>query len=116
MEFEEAFLKPCKSLPHSFEDFDALHNRIGPHLGSVSSTQAEMDQKISSPAKDIIEVGSMTEEDGVTRLEDKVVNHQRGKEREAPATVRKGPLNLLDLPLDIMKDIFKMVSAKGNTP
>ena len=116
MESEESLLKPCKSLPPPFKDLDALHNRMGPHPGCVSFTQAEMDQGFSNPAKGIVEVGSMTQEDGVIRQREKIADHQRGRGREVAANVRKGgPLNLLDLPLDILKDIFKMVSAKGNT-
>ena len=116
MESEESLLRPCKSLPPSFKDLDALQNRATPHPGSVSSTQGEADQAIGGPTKDVIEGASVAQEDGVIGQEDKIASPERGKKPELAAIARrKGPLNLLDLPLDILKDIFKEVSAKGNT-
>lgn len=116
MESEESLLRPCKSLPPSFKDLDALQNRPTPHPGSVSSTQGEVDQAVTSPAKDVIEGVSVTQEDGVVGQEDRITGPQKGKKSELAAnTRREGPLNLLDLPLDVLKDIFKEVSTKGNT-
>ena len=116
MESEESLLRPCKSLLPPFKDLDTLQNRISPPLGSISSNQGEMDQGISSPVKDVIDGGSVAQEDGVIRQEDKIASPQRSKKSEIAASVRKeGPINLLDLPLDILKDIFKEVSAKGST-
>ena len=113
METEEFLLRPCKMLPPPFKDHDALQNRTSPHLGSLSSTQGEMGQGTSGPGKEI-DGSYMTEEDGVTLEEDKMSRLHKGKEKELATTVRKeGPLQLLDLPLDILKDIFKEVSAKG---
>ena len=113
MESEESTLRPCKSLPPLFKDLDPLQNRTSPHLGSISSTQGEMDQGVTGLAKDIVDGGSVTQEDGVIRQED-IASPQRGNEPETAASIRKeGPLNLLNLPLDILKDIFKEVSAKG---
>ena len=116
MESEESPLRPCKSLPLPFKDLDTLQNRTSPHLGSISSTQGEMDQGVTGPAKDIVDGGSVTQEDGVIRQEDNIANAQKGNEPGTAASIRKeGPLNLLNLPLDILKDIFKEVSAKGGT-
>ena len=113
MESEESLLRPCKSLPPPFEDHDALQNRTSPQLGSVSSTQGEVGQGNSNPEKEI-DGCYMTEEDGVTLQEDRMSRLPKSKEKESATTVRKeGPLQLLDLPLDILKDIFKEVSAKG---
>ena len=113
MESEESLLRPCKMLPPPFKDHDALQNRASPHLGSHSSTQGEMGQGTSGPGKEI-DGSYMTEEDGVILEEDKMSRLHKGKEKELATTVRKeGPLQLLDLPLDILKDIFKEVSAKG---
>lgn len=116
MNSEESLLRPCKSLPPLFKDHDAPQNRTSPHLGSVSSTQGEMGQGNSSPGKEI-DGSYMTEEDGVILEEDKMSRPHKGKEKDLATTVRKrGPLRLLDLPLDILKDIFKEVSAKGRSP
>ena len=116
MDSEESPLRPCKSLPLSFKDLDSLQNRISPHPGGISSTQGEMEQGVSGPAKDLVDGGSVKQEDGVIRQEDGIASPQRGNESETAASVRKeGPLNLLNLPLDILKDIFKEVSAKGST-
>ena len=110
MESEESLLRPCKSLPPPFKGHDALLNRMSPHMGSVS-TQGEMGQGANNPVKDI-EGGSTREDSVVTTQEDKILSHEKGKEGEAGAIVRReGPLNLLDLPLDILKDIFKEVST-----
>lgn len=116
MESEESLLRPCKSLPPPFKDHDALQNRISPYLGSVSSTQGEMGQGFSSPAKEN-EGSYVTQEDDVITQEDEVFRSHKGKETESAANVRReGPLNLLDLPLDILKDILKEVSiCKGDT-
>ena len=114
MESEESFLRPCKSLPPPIKDHDALQNRTSPNLGSSSSTQGEVVQGNNSPGKEI-DGSYMTEEDGVILEEGKVSRPYKGKEKELATTVRKaGPLRLLDLPLDILKDIFKEVSAKGS--
>ena len=116
MESEESPLRPCKSLPLPFKDLDTLQNRISPHLGSISSTQGEMDQGVTGTAKEIVDGGFVTQEDGVIRQEEKIASPQKGNEPETAASARKeGPLNLLKLPLDILKDIFKEVSAKGST-
>lgn len=112
MESEESLLRPCKSLPPPFKDHDVLQNRTSPHLGSLSTTQGEMGQGNSSPGKEI-DGSYMTEEDGVILEEGKASRPYKGNEKELATTVKKGPLQLLDLPLDILKDIFKEVSAKG---
>lgn len=110
MESEESLLRPCKSLPPLFKDHDALQNRISPYLGSVSSTQGEMGQGVSSPAKEN-EGSYVTQEDDMITQEDKVFRSHKGKETESAANVRReGPINLLDLPLDILKDILKEVT------
>ena len=112
MESEESPLRPCKSLPPPFKELDNLQNRISPNLATIFFTQGEMDQGITGAAKDIVDGGSVTQEDGVIRQEDKIM----GNEPETAASIRKkGSLNLLSLPLDILKDIFKEVSAKGST-
>ena len=111
MEHEESLLKPCKSLPPPFKDHDALQNRISPHPGSVSSMQGEMGQEVGNPAKET-EGSYMAQEDGAVAQEYRMSRPHKGKEIESTATVRrKGPLQLLDLPLDILKDIFKEVST-----
>lgn len=116
MESEESLLRPCKSLPPSFKDLDALQNRPTPHPGSVFSTQGEVDQAVTNPVKDVIEGVSVTQEDMVLGQEDRVTGPQTGKKSELAAnTRREGLLNLLDLPLDILKDIFKEVSTEGIT-
>ena len=116
MESEESPLRPCKSLPPPFKELDTLQNRMSPNLGTTFFAQGEMDQGITGPAKDIVDGGSMTQEDGVIRQEDKIASPQMGNEPETAGSIRKkGSLNLLSLPLDILKDIFKEVSAKGST-
>ena len=116
MESEESLLRPCKSLPPPFKDHDGLQNRTSPQLGSFSSTQGEMGQGNSGLGKEI-DGNYMTEEDGVILQEGKVSRPHKGKEKDLATTVRKeGPLQLLDLPLDILKDIFKEVRAKGIYP
>ncbi len=115
MDSEESLLRPCKSLPPPFRDHDALQNRISPHLGSISSTQGEMIQGAGTPTREIEEGAYMTQEDGVVGQEDKTLSPQKSKEPESAAVPRsKGPLNLLELPLDILKDIFKEVSIQSN--
>ena len=115
MDSEESLLKPCKSLPPLFRDHDALQNRIFPHLGSFCPTQGEMTQDASILAKDIEEEGHATQKDGGTQQEDKISGPQKAKKPESAVNNRKeGPLKLLDLPLDILKDIFKEVSTRSN--
>lgn len=115
MESEESPLRPCKLLPLPFKDLDTLQNRISPNLGTTFFTQGEMEQGITGPAKDIVDGGFVTQ-DCVIRQEDKIASPQMGNEQETAASFRKkGSLNLLNLPLDILKDIFKEVSAKGST-
>ena len=116
MESEESLLRPCKSLPSPFKDHETLQNRTSPHLGGVSSTQGEMGHGVGTPAKEI-EESYMAQENGEVTQEDKMSRLNKGKEKESAATIRKeGPLQLLDLPLEILKDIFKEVSTcKGDT-
>ena len=112
MESEESPLRPCKSLPLPFKDLDTLQDRLSPPLGSIFSTQGEMDHGVTDPAKDIVDDGSVKQEDGVKRQKDKIASPQRDNEPEMAASIRKeSSLNLLNLPLDILKDIFKEVSA-----
>ena len=104
MEFEESLLRPCMSLS---PPFNALQNR--------TSTQGEIVQGVSTPAKEM-EGGYMTQEDNTAATQEgKSSGPQKGKGPQAAAIVNEGPLNLLDLPLDILKDIFKEVSAKDST-
>ena len=112
MESEESLLRPCKSLPPPPKEHDALQIRISPHFGSASST-GEMVQGFNTPTKEI-DGGYVAREEGAMTQEDENTVPQMGKEPEQAVTVRKeGPLNLLDLPLDVLKDIFKEVSAKN---
>ena len=70
-----------------------------------------MSQGVGSPAKEI-EESYMAHEDGTVTQEDKTSRPHKGKGKEPTASARKeGPLQLLDLPLDILKDIFKEVST-----
>ena len=115
MDSEESLLKPCKSLPPLLRDHEALQNRVSPHLGSISSTQGEMTQESSTHAKDIEEGGYVAQKEGGIQQEDKNSDLQKAEKPELAANNRKeGPLNLLDLPLDILKDIFKEVSTRSN--
>lgn len=111
MESEESLLIPCNSLLPPFKDHeDALQNGISPHLGSIFFTQGEMGQGVSSPAKER-EESNMAQEDGVVTQEDKMSRPHKGKEKEPAAIVRRGgSIQLLDLPLDILKYIFKEVT------
>lgn len=113
MESEESLLIPCNSLLPPFKDHDdALQNGISPHLGSIFFTQGEMGQGVSSPAKER-EESNMTQEDCVVTQEDKMSRPHKGKEKEPAAIVRRGgSIQLLDLPLDILKYIFKEVSTR----
>ncbi len=108
MESVESLLRPCMSLQSPFKDCDSLQNRINPYLGSISSMQGEMGQGVSSPTKEN-EESYMAQEDGEVVQEDKIPRPQKGKEKESAAR-KEGPLQLLDLPLDILKDIFKEAS------
>ena len=112
MESEESLLRPCKSLPSPFKDYEFLQNRISPHLGGVFSTQqGEMGYGTSLPAKEI-EESYMAQEDSEVTQEDKMSRLNKGKEQESAATIRKeGSRQLLDLPLEILKDILKEVST-----
>lgn len=110
MESEESLLRPCKSLPPPFKDHDAQQNRISPHLGSLSSGQGDMGQGVSNSAKEI-EGDYSAQEDFVVKQEGKMSMPLKDKDKEMAAPVRKnGPLQLLDLPLDILKDVFKEVT------
>ena len=110
MESAESLLGSHKSLPPPFKGHDAPQNRMGPHLGSPSSTHGEMAQGISMPAKEI-EESHGAQDDGVVVQDDNIAKHFEDEETaSAEVARRKGPLELLDLPLDILKDIFKEVS------
>lgn len=116
MESEESLLRPYKSLPPFFKDLDALQNRPTPNPGSFFYTQGEVDQAVTGPAKDVIEGVSVTQEDRVVGQDDRTTGPLKGKVSElATSTRREGSLTLLDLPLDILKDIFKEVSNEGDT-
>ncbi|CAF9903020.1 MAG: hypothetical protein ALECFALPRED_000103 [Alectoria fallacina] len=110
MESEESILRPCKSLPPPFRDLDALQNRASPHLGNPSSGQGDMAPGLSNPAKEI-EGNFKAQEDVVVVQQGNKSVPLKGKGHERATLVRKeGPLQLLDLPLDILKDIFKEVT------
>ena len=111
MESEEFPLRPCKSLPPPFRDLDALQNRASQHLGNPSSGQSDMGQGVSNPAKEI-EGNFKAQEDVMVVQQGNMSVPLKDKGNERAALVRKeGPLQLLDLPLDILKDIFKEVST-----
>lgn len=111
MESEESLLRPCKSLPPSFKDHDALQNKASPHLGSLSSGQVDTGQGVSDLAKEI--EGIYKAQEDVEVMQDGMISMPcKGKDVAAP-TRKEGPLQLLDLPLDILKEIFKEVSASN---
>ena len=63
------------------------------------------------PAKEI-EESYVAQDDGVVIQDDNIAKPVNSEETAAAdAARRKGPLELLDLPLDILKDIFKEVST-----
>ena len=116
MESPESLLGSHKSLPPPSKGHDALQNRMSPHLGSPSSAHGEMAQGINMPAKEI-EESYVAQDDGVVTQDENVAKPFKSEETASDdATRRKGPRELLDLPLDILKDIFKEVSiCKGDT-
>ena len=116
MESAESLLGSHKSLPPPFKGHDAPQNRMSPHLGSPSSTHGEMAQGISMPAKEI-EESYVAQNDGVVIQDDNIAKPVKSEETASTEAARRtGPLELLELPLDILKDIFKEVSTcKGET-
>lgn len=86
--------KPSKLILVSTKEHPALPNRAYP--GSPSHNLGDMD-----PDSDIM----VAQKNNVSRL-------LKGKEKEWTAVLAKErPLQLLDLPLDILKEIFKEVSG-----
>ena len=116
MESAESLLGSHKSLPPPFKSHDAPQNRMSPHLGSPSSTHGEMAQGMSMPAKETDE-SYVAQDDGVVVQGDNIAKPFKDEETASAEVARtKGPLELLDLPLDILKDIFKEVGTyKGDT-
>ena len=109
-EYEESLLRPCNSLPPHFKDYDAQQNRMSPHLGSLSSGQGDMSQGISNPAKEI-EGDYEAQDDAAIKQECKMSMVFKGKEKKMITPVRKkSHTQLLDLPLDILKDIFQKIT------
>lgn len=104
---------------------------MGQHLGVQSSSQGHVEQDTydSSPS-----IGQEDTEDETSELEHgpskdapeyatretseaKVARLLKGKEKEwAAAAQQRGPLRLLNLPLDILKIILKEVNAAAEYP
>ena len=116
MESADSLLGSHKSLPTPFKGHDAPQNRMSPYLGSPSSTHGEMAQGMIMPAKET-EESYVAQDDDVVVQDDNIAKpFKEEKTTSAEGARRKGPLELLDLPLDILKDIFKEVSTyKGDT-
>lgn len=127
MDSEEPYLRPCKQLPSPSNDRQASILSMGQHLGTQSSSQGlfgqdsrESSQEPSSSHEDLEDNTSHSEEElsidksahGTSESPiEKMARHLKGKERDwAIATKKEGPLQLLDLPLDVLKIILKEVS------
>lgn len=97
MEPDDHSLKPGKLLAN---DSNALHQAMGQYQShTVNQTENTPDTTNSSQEL----------EDDISAPEAKVARYLEEKQKEQP--VRKdGPLQLLDLPLDNLKDILKEVS------
>ncbi len=113
MDPEESSLRPCKPLPSSTSDRCASQDVMGQHPSTPSVHPSESTPGMSGPLQ---KLGLQPDEDGEEsgdEMESQACKKARllkGKEKEGPAAVRKeGPVQLLDLPLDILKDVLKEV-------
>jgi len=101
---------------------------MGQHLGTQSLSQGLIDhrsressQEPSTGLEDTDDESSQFDQDVTVDTseharyktsEEKVARLLKGKEKDwAAAATKEGPLRLLDLPLDILKIIFKEVSV-----
>lgn len=133
MDTDEPFLRPCKQLPSPTIDRHNLHVSMGQHLGTQSLSQGLIDQRghesSQNPSKGIEDMDDESspldehvtykpfEHAGYETSEEKVARLLKGKEKNwAAAAEKEGPLQLLDLPLDILKIILKEVSASWTEP
>ncbi len=133
MDTDEPFLRPCKQLPSPTIDRHNLHVLMGQHLGTQSLSQGLIDhrgrgssQEPSTGIEDMDDESSPCDQDVTVKLtehtayetsEEKVARLLKGKEKDwAAGAEKEGPLQLLDLPLDILKIIIKEVSASWTEP
>ena len=124
MDTDEFYLRPCKQLPSPTNDRQAPQIPMGQHLGAQSWSQSHLDQasRESTPS-----IGYDDADDEASEFEpglsvdaaqytipespeEIAARHLKDKEKEVGmVTPKQGPLRLLDLPVDILKLIFKEV-------
>lgn len=125
MDSDEPYLRPCKQLPSPTNDRQIPHSPMGQHLG-MQSTHVQIDQNSRESSQEPSTTLEDNEEDllqsdtdsGLEIAEHAIceTNQKRmtrllkGKDKEWESRAkRKGPLRLLDLPLDVLKIVLKEV-------
>ena len=121
MDTDEPHLRPCKQLPSPTNDRQGSFMPMGQHLGIQSSSQGHVDHEspsnidLEDTEDEDLDFGEESSKDDFEHVdqessEAKVARLLKGKDRDwAAAAHRKRPLQLLDLPLDILKIILREV-------
>jgi hypothetical protein len=89
-------------------DFSSPQDRL--NCADLSGMPASLPDRALDSEKEVGE-GSTSGDSGHLSASEKISKLLNGKDKEWAAVVeKKGPLQLLDLPLDILKEIMKQVS------
>ena len=111
-DLDEPFLRPCKLLPSSRTDLVAAQLRRDQSLSCMPNDQNEINQETESAGAATQKLDRSHDDmvDETVTSQVRITKLLKGKEKEWAAAVQKeGPLRLLDLPLDVLKDILKEV-------
>ena len=112
MEPDDHLTKSGKILPLT-NDYNTLHQAMGQYQSSHTVNQTENTPDASGLSQELGESFKNTEDDTSTP-EAKIARYLEEKQKEQPVRKKK-PLQLLDLPLDNLKDILKEVSRWSPT-
>ena len=123
------YLRPCKQLPSPTSDRESIHTPMGQQIGIPSWSQDQIEHEDTHSSvnscveeDDLEDEGSeieqKTSEDvsdpmNTESLEKKATQLAMGEQAVSAMTTSKNePMRLLDLPLDILKVIFKEVGLR----
>ena len=129
---DSPYLRPCKQLPSPTNDRQISHASMGQHLALQTSSQGQVQQGSRESSLEPCKVQDNTEDEaseserdygkGTSErsfrgiAEEKMARLLKGKEKDwAVAAQKRGPLRLLDLPIDVLKIILKEVIATGHS-
>ena len=110
MDFDEPSPKSSRLPPSQHNDNNATHPAMGQQQSGQTLHHSENDLGITGSSQKLSPSCESTE-NNIEKPEARILKYLRERQKSLPKR-KEGPLQLLELPLDILKDILKEVNQR----